>query len=108
MPLACDLRVTSETHVLLCLDRSRRGGRARYLIAFCRRRAFRLRRVVLREDECLRNYSAVGHDDGAVELVRLISQVFVELFPADFAGEAVAFIDIETFFDAAARGRDLG
>src|SRR5437870_13709782 len=42
----------------------------------------------------------IGRDDRAVKLVRLISEVFVELFPTYFAGEAVAFIDIETFLDA--------
>src|SRR5437870_7112325 len=50
----------------------------------------------------------IGRDDRAVELVRLISELFVELFPTYLAGEAVAFIDIETFLDATARGRDLG
>ncbi len=50
----------------------------------------------------------IGRNDGAVELVRLISEVFVELFPADFAREAVTFINIETFVDAAAASGDLG
>ena len=49
----------------------------------------------------------IGCNNGAIKLVRRIGKVFVELFPADFAGEAVAFIDIETFLDATARGRDL-
>ncbi len=37
----------------------------------------------------------------------VIGEVFVELLPADFAGVAVAFIDVETFFDAAALLGDL-
>ena len=46
-------------------------------------------------------------NDGAVEFVRLVSEVFIELLPADLAGEAVAFIDIKTFLDTTARGSDF-
>jgi hypothetical protein len=49
----------------------------------------------------------IGRNDGAVEFVRLVSEVFIELLPADLAGEAVAFIDIKTFLDTTGRGSDF-
>ena len=47
----------------------------------------------------------VGSDDGAVELVGVVGEVVVELLPADFAGVAVAFVDVETLLRRGARAR---
>jgi len=49
-----------------------------------------------------------GLDDGAdlvlgnyiaVELARAIVEIFVEALPADFAGLAIAFVDVQAGFD---------
>ena len=75
--------------------------------------------VVLGEDEGLRHEGAAGeklgeervlegledgadlrlHDDGAVELLRGVGEVFVEPLPADASGLFMAPVDIPAFLD---------
>src|SRR5207302_810497 len=49
----------------------------------------------------------IGRNDGAIELIRRIGEIFVKLFPPDLTCEAFAFIDVETFLDATALRSDL-
>src|SRR5262249_11755165 len=84
-------------------------------------------RVVLGEDQCLRNFAATGEylrqivteraDDGsdlilrhhaAVELVRLILEIVIKLLPANFARLTVAKIKMEASLDFPAALGDVG
>lgn len=47
-------------------------------------------------------------DDGAVEGLGCVGEVFVEAFPADGAGLLAAAVHVEAFFDFAAGFGDLG